>query len=92
MRPRSFFSPLQIGVGTYLYKKFGSKSLINILSAMGFSAPYREVTIFENSCIHRPESEILENSFSQFVFDNADININTLDGRGTFLAMGEFNV
>lgn len=88
VRPRSFLSPLQIGVGTFLYKKFGSKSLINILSAMGFSATYREITIFENSCIHRAESEILENSFNQFVFDNADFNINTLDGRGTFHAMG----
>ncbi|CAH2989439.1 unnamed protein product [Chilo suppressalis] len=88
VRPRSFFSPLQLGVGTFLYKKFGSKSLINILSAMGFCAPYREITIFENSCIHRAESEILENSFSQFVFDNADFNINTLDGHGTFHAMG----
>lgn len=88
VRPRSFFSPLQLGVGTFLYKKFGSKSLINILSAMGFCAPYREITIFENSCIHRAESEILENSFSQFVFDNADFNTNTLDGRGTFHAMG----
>ncbi|KYM96907.1 hypothetical protein ALC62_12417 [Cyphomyrmex costatus] len=55
---------------------------------MGFSASYSEVTMFENSLIQVDERKILENSFSQFVFDNADFNTNTLDGRGTFHAMG----
>ncbi|KYM97251.1 hypothetical protein ALC62_12065 [Cyphomyrmex costatus] len=88
VRPRSFLSTLQIGVGTYLYKKFASKNLINILSAIGLSASYSEVTRFERACINRPQSKVLEGSFSQFVFDNADFNTNTIDGRGTFHAMG----
>lgn len=88
VRPRSFLSPLQIGVGAFLYKKYASKNLINILSNMGFSASYNEIGIFENSSIHARDREILENTFSQFVFDNADFNTDTLDGRGTFHSMG----
>ena len=67
VRPRSFLSPLQIGVGTYLYKKFESRNLINILSALGFSASYFEIQNFERANISRPQSNVLENSFSQFV-------------------------
>lgn len=88
VRPRSFFSPLQMGVGSFLYKKFGSRNLINVLSALGFSSTYEEVSLFESSCIQRQQPCILPDAFSQFVFDNADFNVNTLNGHGTFHAMG----
>lgn len=83
VRPRSFLSPLQIGVGAFLYKKFGSKNLINILSALGFSSSYSETALFETSCIMRPPLQIEPNAFSQFMFDNADFN--TLDDSNTFM-------
>ncbi|KAK9882608.1 hypothetical protein WA026_022237 [Henosepilachna vigintioctopunctata] len=46
-----------------------------------------ESLLFEISAIMRPALTIEQNSFSQFVFDNADFNTNTLDGLSTFHAM-----
>lgn len=88
VRPRSFLSPLQVGIGAFLYKKFGSKQLINILSSLGFSSSYSESVLFEISAIMRPGITIEPDAFSQFVFDNADFNTSTLDGLNTFHAMG----
>lgn len=34
------------------------------------------------------EQNINQNGFTQYVFDNADINVTTLDGHGTFHALG----
>lgn len=88
VRPRSFLSPLLLGLGSFLYKKFGSRHLIDILSAVGFSSSYQETLILESSCIQRAQPQILPDAFSQFIFDYADFNINTLDGHGTFHTMG----
>lgn len=87
-RPRSFLSPILIGVSTYLYKKFGSRKLINLLSSLGFAASYAETILFEASAIMRPEGSIDETAFSQFVCDNADHNVNTIDGLNTVHIMG----
>lgn len=43
--------------------------------------------LFENSAIMHSPLEIYDDAFSQFVFDNADFNTQTLDGH-TFHAMG----
>lgn len=87
-RPRSFLSPVQIAVAAYIYKKFGSRRLIETLESLGFCASYAEATTFEISAIMRPPLVIDPNSFSQFIFDNADFNSQTLDGYQTFHAMG----
>lgn len=87
-RPRSFVSSLLTGVGAYMYKKFGSRNLIDVLSALGFSCSYKEATRLEQSAILHPEIPVQDNAFMQFVFDNADFNIDTLDGIGTFHTMG----
>ncbi|KYN50525.1 hypothetical protein ALC57_00165 [Trachymyrmex cornetzi] len=45
--------------------------------------------LFETSVINDPEQfQINGDRFVQFIFDNADHNVNTLDGRNTFHAMG----
>ncbi|KYN21230.1 hypothetical protein ALC57_06394 [Trachymyrmex cornetzi] len=64
VRPRSFYSSVKIGVGAFLYKKFGSKTLIDVLSSLGFSASYCEVLAYGNSCIHAGGSAILKGAFS----------------------------
>lgn len=47
----------------------------------------------ETSGIMRPDKLILkEPSFLQFTFDNADFNVSTLDGLGTFHAMGGIQI
>lgn len=35
-----------------------------------------------------PQQNAYNNAYSQFVFDNADHNVNTIDGRNTFHPMG----
>lgn len=87
-RPRSFLSGLQIGLAAFIYKKFRSRKLLEVLCSLGFCASYEEVGLFEASSIMGPGPTIQPNAFSQFVFDNADFNTNTLDGLRTFHAMG----
>jgi len=72
---------------------FGSKWLINELYRLGFSITYDEVTRYKQSVI---QSESLDNviaeyfpgTFTQWVADNVDHNVATLDGQGTFHGMG----
>ena len=51
---RSFLSSIQIGLSSLLLKKFESKELLNLLSALGISASYKEATLltFQLSHIH----------------------------------------
>lgn len=55
---------------------------------MGFAASYAETIVFEASAIMRPEGSIDETAFSQFVCDNANHNVNTIDGLNTVHIMG----
>lgn len=43
--------------------------------------------MFETSAIMHPQTHIMSNTFLQFSFDNADHNLNTIDGFNTFHAM-----
>ncbi|CAG9817879.1 unnamed protein product [Phaedon cochleariae] len=89
VRPRSFLSSLLIGLSTFIYKRFGSRLLVDALSAIGFVATYAETTLLEMSSIVRPEQpRVTTDGFLQFIFDNADFNINTIDGLNTFHSMG----
>lgn len=88
VRPRSFFSSLKMALGCFLYRKIGCKFVISLLSSLGVSASYNEIRKYEDCLLQQPERSISESAFSQFVFDNADFNINTLDGFKTFHAMG----
>jgi len=81
-RPRSFLSPVLIGIGAYVHRKFGAKELVTLLPNLGFSASYDEVLRLESSILNCNPSEITNDGFQQFVFDNADHNVNTLDGLG----------
>lgn len=87
-RPRSFISPILLGLGLYLHRHFGTKHVIDIFSNLGFCASYTDVYVFETSSLLYPQPKVDRNSFSQFVFDNADFNINTIDGYNTFHTMG----
>lgn len=90
VRPKSFISSIKTSVGAYLYRKFGSKHLVNLCAALGFSCSYSEAMLLESSAIARDEASpnIERGAFIQIVYDNADVNINTLDGENTFHEMG----
>ncbi|KAG5881877.1 hypothetical protein JTB14_008691 [Gonioctena quinquepunctata] len=57
------------------------------MSTLGFCASYEEAQTLELSAVMHPESDT-HNGFHQFVADNADINVGTLDGHGTVHSMG----
>ena len=88
-KPRSFISPLLLSLGVYIHKKYASRELLDILSSLGFSENYSEVQRYENSVLDF-ESDPLSNveKFVQFVFDNADFNVNTVDGKNTIHVLG----
>ena len=92
-KPRSIIALTLFGLGIELDHLFGSKWLINELSMLGFSITYDEVKRYKQSVI---QSESLENllteypqgTFTQWVVDNVDHNVATLNGEGTFHGMG----
>lgn len=87
-RPRHFRSPLLLGLSVSLYHLFGSKNLIHILSSLGFCVSYDETSLFQTSLIINCPKPKFHPYFSQFVFDNADHNVNTINGLNTFHYMG----
>lgn len=88
VRVQSFLSPIMLGVGVHLHRKYGSRYLIDLLFALGISISYKECLKFENLAVINQSQAVNTESFIQFVFDNADINVRTLDGYGTFHSMG----
>lgn len=86
-RPRSFNSTVLLSLGIYLHRNFGTRRAIDIFSSFGFCASYTDVYVFESSSLLYPQPQVSRNSFSQFVFDNADFNISTIDGYNTFHSM-----
>ena len=83
-RPKSVIAPTMFGLGIEMDHVFGSKWLINELSHLGFSISYDEVERYKQSVI---QSETIENllseyipgTFTQWVADNVDHNVVSLD-------------
>ena len=72
----------------YLHRNYESKRIIDILHSVGFSVSYAEAKRCEFSLMITDEEESVPEGFVQFALDNADINVRTLDGHGTFHNMG----
>lgn len=87
-RPRSFMSPILLGLGVHLFRKVASRNIVQAVSNLGVCSSHKDISIFEESAVKYWKPEIDANAFSQFVFDYADFNINTMTGKGTFHAMG----
>ena len=91
VRPKSYIPPLLFGLGVEADHLFGSKWLTNELFKLGFYISPAEVTRFKHSIISSEENAVettLKGSFTQWVADNVDHNICTLDGKDTFHGMG----
>lgn len=89
VRPRSFLSPILIGLSSMMHKKYASKGLIDSLSNLGLCSSYKETLRFEASIINDPANHSCSpDSYIQFIYDNADHNTCTIDGKNTFHAMG----
>lgn len=91
-RPRSYFSSLQVALSVMLHRKFGSRRIIDIFSNLGLCSSYDEALLCQDSFLLHGQPNIKEGVFSQWVFDNADHNVNTIDGKKTFHSMGGIQI
>ena len=73
-----------------LHHHFASCFLIDSLHSHGFCCSYQEVHHFERNATLSNSTDIpnFASQFVQDIADNADHNIRTLDGNGTFHSMG----
>ena len=86
-RPRSFLSSILLGLSSMMHKKYASKGLIDALSYLGLCASYDETLRFEASIVNDPDNHSCNSEcFIQYIFDNADHNNCTIDGKNTFHA------
>jgi hypothetical protein len=94
VRPQGILMPIPFGLGVEMDHVFGSKFLISELARLGLSISYDEVIRFKQSVLSSialgdVSNETLSSaSFTQWVADNVDHNIRTIDGYGTFHGMG----
>ncbi|GBM97082.1 hypothetical protein AVEN_134369-1 [Araneus ventricosus] len=91
VRPRSFISPLVLGVSIHLHRYFGSRRLIDILSSSGFCSSYKQAILYKSSKVMYHQLSISppeHGCFIQHVGGNADHNVSTIDGMNTFHSMG----
>ena len=92
-KERSVIPPLMFGLAIEMDSVFGSKWLINELYKLGFCVSYDEVlkykqTVLKATNVNNILSPSLKGCFTQWVGDNIDHNIRTLDGKNTFHGMG----
>ena len=90
-RPRSLTAPLLFGLGIELYRMYESRFLIQTLNEMGFCCSYTDVTQFEKNAAYQQGTDLVgydSNKFVQYIADNVDHNVCTVDGNGTFHGMG----
>ena len=92
-RPRSSLPPILFSLGVGLDHAYGSKWLVNQLAKLGFSISHNEVTRYKQSVVksvNTADSEIrtYPEAFTQWIADNIDKNVRTLDGKNSFHGMG----
>ena len=72
-----------------MHAKFSAIGLIDCLYNIGLCASYLETARFETSIINDPEKfNIVSDTYLQFIYDNAEHNTVTIDGKNTFHCMG----
>ena len=88
-RLRAIVAPIQYGLAVQMHQHFGSRFLVDSLHSHGFCLPYSEVLRFLKCAANFRGTNIsTQGRFGQFVADNVDHNLRTLDGRGTHRGMG----
>lgn len=88
-RPRVVLAPIPFGMGVQMHHQYGSRFLIDSLNSHGLCVSYSEVLNFELSAACFKGTDIpVAGHFGQYIADNVDHNLRTLDGRNTVHAMG----
>ena len=92
-RPKLFVSPVLVNVASVLHRMYGSKELIQLLHANGFSASYEEVRRYISSVITQEQQhEYSDEAFTQIAYGNTDHDVETSDSRNTFHVMGGIQI
>lgn len=86
--PNKIMSPVLFGIGVFLYRKYASKEGIEVLNALGFSSSYNEISNFERSTVLCQNISFDSDAVFQIGSDNADMNIDTIDGKNSFHVLG----
>ena len=88
-RPRVVLAPIPLGLGVQMHHQYGSRFLVDSLHSHGICVSYSEVLNFESSAASFKGTDVLAaGQFGQYIADNVDHNVRTLDGHGTIHAMG----
>ena len=89
-RPRVILVPLQFGLAVQLHHHFASRFLIDTVHRLRFCSSYQEAQIFNQNAALDQGTDVPDynGEFLQYVADNVDHNIPTLDGNDTFHGMG----
>ena len=87
-RMRSFISPLLLAITSYIHQLTASKQIIDVLSSLGISESYGELRRLQNAVASRGIPSYDSTAFTSFISDNADFQIATLTGHGTFHSLG----
>ena len=90
-RPRVLMPPLQLGLALQMHHHFASRFLIDSLSEHGFCCSYNEVQKYERSCAVNNTTDVPGFSAGdhlQYMADNVDHNLRTIDGFNTPHGMG----
>ena len=88
--PRSACTPLQLAVGVQVHRQYGSRNLVDVLHRFGFCCSYSDVLNYSRSAAFHlgTDLSVSHGSFVQYIGDNVDHNLKTLDGSNTFHGMG----
>ncbi|GFX15136.1 uncharacterized protein TNCV_2480501 [Trichonephila clavipes] len=90
LRERSFSSQILFNPSVFLHRRYGYKRLIDVLYSLRFAASYGNTIQYEISAAYHPQPRILSlesDVLVQYVGDNANINVHTLDGINTLHVM-----
>ena len=85
VRPRVLLAPLQIGLGVQLHHHYASHFIVDSLHHLGFCYSYQQVQEFEQSAAFSHGTDIpnFSDLSIQYIADNVDHTIRTLDGNNT---------
>ena len=88
--------PLLFGIGVELHRKYAMTQVVQQLARCSFSISLDEVTRYLQSVMTSfvgwNPKQVENSQFTQFVADNVDHNIRTVDGHETFHGMGIISV
>ena len=90
---KNVITPTLFGLGVETDHVFGSRWLIDEKSRLGFSISYDEVNRYKQPVIQSESfdnllTEYFPGTFTQWVADNVDHNVASLDGQGSLHGMG----